>query len=523
MSATAEPFPSFSWRSALSGSTAILLSLAMAKLLIHLATNALGGYGVFRDELYYLACADHLDLGYVDQPPLSIYLLAVSRLLFGDSLFAIRLIPAVAGAVVVFLTGLMARELGGGRVAQVLAALCAITCPILLGVASVYSMNALDFLFWSLAAYFAIRLLKTEDPRYWLGLGLVLGLGSLNKISIFWYAAGLTAGFGLTRFRTWFLTRWPYIAGVLLVLFFAPYILWNISHDFAHLEFIRNATAGKYSGLSALTFLAGQLLINNPVISPLWFAGLLFLLFSSHAKWFRPLGIAYLIVLTILLINRQSKAEYLSPAYPVLFAAGATLFERFTQHRTWRWLRPVYAGLLIVSGSALAPLALPVLPVEHYIRYTERLELTPSSPEGKTLEQLPQFYADMHGWPEKVAAVAAVFHRLTPEEKVRCAVFADNYGRCGALDYYGRHYGLPKSIGKHNNYWIWGPREYTGDLMLILGGELRDHQEHFAQVEIVGSVSSSYCMPYENNLKIFLCRGLRTPLHELWKSLKLYD
>jgi hypothetical protein len=129
----------------------------------------------------------------------------------------------------------------------------------------------------------------------------------------------------------------------------------------------------------------------------------------------------------------------------------------------------------------------------------------------------------MHGWPEKVAAVAAAFHRLTPEEKVRCAVFADNYGRCGALDYYGRHYGLPKSIGKHNNYWIWGPREYTGDLMLILGGELRDRQEHFAQVEIVGSVSSPYCMPYENNLKIFLCRGLRTPLHELWKSLKHYN
>jgi hypothetical protein len=523
MSATVEPFPSFSWRSALSGNTAILLSLALAKLLIHLATNALGGYGVFRDELYYLACADHLDLGYVDQPPLSIYLLAVSRLMFGDSLFAIRFIPAVAGSVVVFLTGLMAREFGGGRVAQVLAAVCAIVCPILLGISSVYSMNPFDFFFWSLAAYLAIRLLKTEDPRYWLGLGLVLGLGALNKISIFWYAAGLTAGFGLTRFRTWFLTPWPYIAGALSALIFSPFILWNISHDFAHLEFIRNATAGKYSGLSALTFLADQFMIHNPVIFPLWFAGLLFLLFSSHAKVFRTLGIAYLIVLTILLINQHSKGEYLSPAYPVLFAAGATQFERFTRQRTWRWLRPVYACLLLISGSALAPFALPVLPVEQYIRYSERLGLSPSTPEGKTLEALPQFYADMHGWPEKVAAVAAAYQRLTPEEKARCAVFADNYGRCGALDYYGRHYGLPKSIGKHNNYWIWGPREYTGDLVLILGGELRDKQEHFAQVEVVGSVSSPYCMPYENNLKIFLCRGLQTPLHDLWKSLKHYE
>ena len=523
MGASVEPFPSFSWRSALSGNTAILLSLALAKLLIHLATNALGGYGVFRDELYYLACADHLDLGYVDQPPLSIYLLAVSRLLFGDSLFAIRLLPAFAGAAVVFLTGVMARELGGGRVAQVLAALCAIVSPIFLGISSVYSMNSIDLLFWSLSAYLTIRLLKTEDPRYWLGLGLVLGLGALNKISILWYAAGLTAGFGLTRFRTWFLTRWPYVAGTLLVLLFAPYILWNISHDFAHVEFIRNASAGKYSGLSALTFLAGQFTIHNPVSFPLWFAGLLYLLFSSHAKAFRTLGIAYLAVLAILLVNQHSKAEYLAPAFPVLFAAGTTLFERFTLQRTRRWFRPVYAGLLLVSGSVLAPLALPVLPVEEYIVYTGRLGLSPGTSESKALDKLPQFYADMHGWPEKVAAVAAAFHRLTPEERVRCAVFADNYGRCGALDYFGRHYGLPKSIGKHNNYWIWGPREYTGDLVLILGGELRDKQEHFAQVEIVGSVSSPYCMPYENNLKIFLCRGLRTPLPELWSGLKSYN
>ncbi len=523
MRATVEPASPFSWRSVVSGNTAILLSLALAKLLIHLATNALGGYGIFRDELYYLACADHLDLGYVDQPPLSIYLLAVSRLLFGDSLFAIRLLPAFAGAAVVFITGVMARELGGGRVAQVLAALCAIVSPVFLAVSSIYSMNAIDLLFWSLSAYLTIRLLKTEDPRYWLGLGLVLGLGALNKISILWYAAGLTAGFALTHFRTWFLTRWPYVAGTLIVLLFMPFILWNISHDFAHVEFIRNATAGKYSGLSALTFLTGQFGINNPVTFPLWFSGLLFLLFSSHAKSFRTLGIAYLAVVAILLVNQHSKAEYLAPAYPVLFAAGATLFERFTLKRTRRWFRPVYAGLLLVSGSALAPLALPILPVEGYISYTGRLGISPGTPEGKTLEKLPQFYADMHGWPEKAAAVAAAFHRLTPEERVRCAVFADNYGRCGALDYYGRHYGLPKSIGKHNNYWIWGPREYTGDLMLILGGELRDKQERFAQVEIIGSVSSPYCMPYENNLKIFLCRGLRRPLPELWSGMKHFN
>jgi hypothetical protein len=164
-----------------------------------------------------------------------------------------------------------------------------------------------------------------------------------------------------------------------------------------------------------------------------------------------------------------------------------------------------------------------VLPVETYIRYADALGVKPHTPEAKTLAELPQFYADMFGWEEKADAVARAFHALSPSDRAKCAVFADNYGRCAALDFFGARLGLPKSIGRHNNYWIWGSRGYTGELMLILGGDLEDKQRVFAQVEVVGQVDCRYCMPYENGLRIYLCRNLKTPLAQLWPRLKTYD
>jgi hypothetical protein len=186
-------------------------------------------------------------------------------------------------------------------------------------------------------------------------------------------------------------------------------------------------------------------------------------------------------------------------------------------------VRPAYVGLIALTGLMLAPLAVPVLPVEKYIRYAEALGVKPATPEGKRLEKLPQFYADMFGWEEKVKAVAEVYNKFSPEDKSRCAIFADNYGRCGAIDFFGGKYGLPKSIGHHNNYWLWGPRKYTGELVIILGGALKDKQEHFESVEVAGMSTCDYCMPYENNLTIYVCRNLKKPLKGIWADLKNYE
>jgi hypothetical protein len=499
------------------------LIIALVVLCVHLYTNAYAGYGYFRDELYYLACSDHLDMGYVDQPPLSIYVLAINRWLFGDSLFALRLVPAIVDALLVLLTGLMAQQFGGGKISAMLAAMGSAAAPILLGMTGVYSMNSFDILGWSFLALATIRLLKTESPRCWLLLGLALGLGALNKIGILWIGAGIAIGLAFTPARRWYSTPWPYVAAGLAVFCFLPFIIWNITHDFAHLEFIRNASSGKYSGLSPLSFIRGQVLLQNPLTLPLWGAGLIALLVWQPLRQYRALGIAYLVAFVILIVNWHSKAEYLSAAYPMLFAAGGVVLERFFSAASRQWMIPAYMGVLGISAAVFAPFAIPILPIETYIAYADRLGMAPSSPEQKQLEKLPQFYADMFGWPEKAAAVAQAFYRLTPEEQARCAIFSDNYGRCGALDFFGRHYGLPRSIGKHNSYWMWGPRDYTGELMLILGGGLKDQQEKFSRVEIVGTVASQYCMPYENHLNIYLCRGLKASLHQGWATTKTFD
>jgi len=506
----------------LKNSLGIIIGFALIKLIIHLVTNLLGGYGIFRDELYYVACSNHLDLGYVDQPPLSLYILAFSRLLFGDSAFALRLLPALAGAVTVFLTGLLTRGMGGKFFAQAAACTASIVSCIFLAYNTVYSMNAFDVLFWTLAAYIAVRLVETGDPKYWLQLGLVIGLGAFNKIDMLWCGAGLAAGFILTPMRSWLKTRWPWLAAVIAFLLFLPYVIWNITHDFAHLEFIRNAVGGKYSGLTPGAFLAGQIFIQNPVTLPLWLAGLFYLLFTRNGRAYRPLGIAYIFVLVILLANGHSKPEYLAPAYGVLFAAGGVAFERWFSRDRLRWLKPVLF-FLTAAGIVFAPAVLPVLPVETYISYSETLGIKPSTPEGNTLGKLPQFYADMFGWEEKAQAAAKAFHRLSAEEQAKCAIFGDNYGRSGAVDYWAEKYNLPRSIGKHNNYWIWGPRDYTGEVMIIIGGDLNDKKDNFESVEVVDTLHSEYCMPYENNLRIYLCRKLKVPLKDLWPRIKVFD
>jgi hypothetical protein len=503
-------------------SLGLVLGLALAKLALHLLTNGFEGYGIFRDELYYLACARHLDLGYVDHPPLSIYLLALNTWLFGESVFALRLLPAVFGSLTVFLVGRLAHELGGGRWAQLAAALSALVSLIFLAMDSVYSMNAFDHLVWAVVVVLLARLLSTGRAGYWPWIGVVVGLGLLNKVGVLWLGAGIAVGLAVTRERRWLRTRWPWMAGLLAVAIFSPYVWWNLTHDMAHLEFIRNATAGKYSGLSPLSFLSEQLLVQNPVTVPVWFCGLVFLFFSPSGRRFRMLGWVYLVPLLILVANGHSKAEYLSPAYVALFAAGGVALERWSARPAGVWARGMIT-LLLILGLALVPVVLPVLPVTTYLAYAEALGIEPSTSENLELAELPQFYADRFGWQEKAAAVARIYQALPPEDRAVAAIFGHNYGRAGAIDYFGRELGLPYAISTHNSYWVWGPRGYSGEVVIVLGGDGEDLEERFESVELAGRVQCRYCMPYENDLPIYLCRRLKLSLPELWQLSKHYS
>jgi hypothetical protein len=503
---------------------AFLLTFAAAKLVLHLLTSH--GYGYFRDELYYLACSDRLAFGYVDQPPLSIVLLSIQRAFLGDSLLALRFLPAVAGAATVFLVGLMTRQLGGERFAQVLAMFATLGVPMFLGLNHFFSMNAFDLLFWAWAAYLLIRILKEPKPHLWLLLGLVLGLGLENKISVLWLGFGLLVGFLLTRNRRHLASPWPWAAGAIAGLVFLPHVLWQIQNGWPTIEFMQNAMGLKMADVSPVDFLLTQILVMNPVFLPIWLAGLAFFFFAPGGKEFRLLGWTWLAVFFLLMISGSSRANYMAPAYTWLFAGGAVLiergFERFGEQVTGI-LETVASTIVIAAGVLLAPLGLPVLPVEMYVAYSERLGIAPSTEERKELAELPQFYADMHGWEEIVGTVAEVYNSLPADEQTKAAIFAPNYGVAGAIDFFGPQHDLPEAISGHNNYWLWGPRGHTGELVLFIGGRKEDHQKSFDEVELGGTTHCGYCMPYENNQPVWICRGLRAPLDQVWPNAKHFD
>ncbi len=499
----------------------LVAAFALGALAMHLLVNAFGGYGIFRDEYYYIACSKRLAAGYVDHPPLAMWLLAASRAVFGESQFAIRILPALNHAATVALCGLIALKLGGRKTAVVLAGAAALLSPVLAGHAGIYQMNSFASLFWALAACLLVLIVKRSRPGLWILLGVVMGLGLLNKIDFLWFGAGLAAGLLLTDLRRHLATPWPYVAAAIALVMFSPYIIWNAGHGWAHLEFMRNASGGKYSGLTRLEFLKGQVLLPGPVNIVIWLTGLVSLMLGK-ARRFRALGIIYLTGLAVLLINAHSKPEYLAPAYPMLFAAGAVAIERWAA-RGKRYLAvPVLAGLSAAVSAAILPFAMPILPIETFIGYQRALGVKAATAESLKLEELPQYYADMFGWEDLAKDVSAVFMSLPEQERWTAVVYARNYGEAAALEYYAGKYPVPRVICPHNSYWFWGYPEKVGTLIVLRGNEA-DTRKACEEVTLAATHVSRYAIPYENNMPIFVCRGLRIPLATIWAKDKNFS
>jgi 4-amino-4-deoxy-L-arabinose transferase-like glycosyltransferase len=504
---------------------ALIVGFALLAVLIQLAASFLAGYGIFRDEYYYLACSRRLALGYVDQPPLSIFFLAALRWLFGETLAALRLLPALVNGLIVLMTGLLTCRIGGRRRALVIALVAVTLAPFALAACSYYSMNCFDGLFWILGIYILALIIRQSRPGLWLLLGVVLGLGLLNKTGVLWLGAGLGLAVLLTPLRRHLLTPWPYLSAAIALAIFSPYVIWNAVNGFPHLEFIRNATSQKYGGLTAMDFILGQFRIANPLAAPLWLAGLGYFLFHRQGREFRALGIVYLAVFLILIANGHSKDEYLSWAYPMLFAGGAVQAASWSMNKGWRWLGAAVPMVIALGALVIVPFVLAVLPVRTFIAYSQALGMTPRSVEGKTLAQLPQFYADRFGWEELARTVAGVYAGLPEAEKPGAFVLARNYGEAGALEFFARRYVLPPVLSMHNNYWLWG-RDHLDSgyrTAILIGGDLADHRRGVAQVALAARTRCLYCMPYENDLPVYIGRGIRRPLAELWEAGRNYE
>jgi 4-amino-4-deoxy-L-arabinose transferase-like glycosyltransferase len=502
---------------------AVVLSIAACKLLIHLYAGR--HYGYFVDELYYLACSRHLDWGYVDQPPLIAAIAWIVRSLLGDSLPAIRFLPAVAGAGAVVLTALIARELGGKWFAQGLAALAALIAPGFLSLDNLLTMNAFEPLFWMGCAWLLLRILKTGNQKLWIWFGILAGLGLENKYSMGLFGAGLIVGLVLSGTQAWrpvLRSPWIWIGGLIAFLLFLPNLLWNIQHHFPFLELQANIRrGGRDVPLGPLAFFGQEALTMHPLNVPIWLAGLWFYFFSKAGKPYRALGWAWLFT-AVVILALSPRVYYLYPAFPVLFAAGAVAWEGWLNQPWLAWCKFALPVLMAATGAMLAPLAIPVLPPETYIRYTQALHLAPPAIETHRLGPLPQIFADQFGWQEMAATVAGVYNSLPPEVRPKTAIFGENYGQAGAIDLFGPRYGLPPAISGHQNYFLWGPRGYTGESMIVMAGRPQTLESQFASVEKVATVDHPYSMPYEH-FDVFYCRGLKQPLSEFWPRVKSWD
>ena len=503
------------------GPRAIVAAIAGLKFLLHMLTAA--KYGLFTDELYFLACGEHLAWGYVDMPPLTAVQAWFARTLLGDSPYAIHFLPALAGAALVLMTGAMVRQLGGGRWAQAIAALAAALAPGCLAFDAYLSMNSIDLMLVAGLAMILIRIVQTGDARLWLGFGAVAGIGLLNKHTIILFGFGFVVSLLFTRARGLMFNRWFIAGGAVAFLFFLPNLAWMWRHNFPHLEQLANIRRNQRNvSLSPIAFFGQQILLAGPALLPLWLAGL-WRFIAGKGRELRALGVAYVIALVVL-IAANSRVYYLMPAYPILFAGGAIALEEWLARRWLAWVKPAYAVLIVISGTMLAPMAMPLLAPETYLNYTAAIGFSPPRIENRVTSALPQLFADRFGWPEMARAVADAYHSIPEPEREKTAIFAQDYGQAGAIDFYGRELGLPKAISGHLTYWYWGPRDYTGEIMLVMGDRREVLERKFESVEKVGEAGHPYAMASQH-WELFLCRGPKgwSNLQEVWPQLKNWN
>jgi len=496
----------------------IVLIPAVIQFVLHVLTN--GNYGIFRDEFYYLACADRLAWGYVDHPPLSIWVLAAWKAVFGESIHSIRLLPALSGSALIVLTGAVAARLGGGRWAQLFAAVGSGIGAAGLVICGFYSMNCFDFLIWTGAYYLLIRIVRTNDGAVWPWIGLLLGLGLFNKIGVLVFGAALAAGLVATKHRR-HLADWRlWIAGALALLFLLPYVLWNMGHDWPTFEFVENAKRYKIASVSPVGFLAENVLEANPLALPLWVGGLIWLFVARSARAFRIVGV--MVVLTwIFLVLQKSKPYYFASSIPILMAAGGVAWERWTGGRRWRWARWAVLATLVAGMAIFAPIAVPLLSPANLDAYQKKLGIVPNTGEVGVEGELPQYFSDRFGWEELARTVSEVYRNLPPDERARAIVLGQNYGQAGALEYWSHQYELPPVYATHNNYWIWGPPEVAADAVVIAVNLGRERLEQDC-VEVVEAGVTATPWARESRMTIRVCHGLTRPVGEIWDELQLF-
>jgi len=483
--------------------TAALLAIAGLTALVHILTNS--RYGFHRDELQFLSDAKHLAWGYVAYPPLTPFVERLSLALFGLNKIGLRLASVLAQALAIVVTGLMARELGGKRLAQCTAALCVALTPLPMFEATEFQYTTFDYLWWVLLAWCVIRLLRSENPRWWLAIGLFAGLGVMTKYSILFYIAGILLGFLLTRARRCLLTPYFVAALAITTLIALPNFLWQAHHQFISLDFLRHIHTRDVGEGRAEGFLWQQFwLCANLGSAPLWIAGLVAFFLSAR---YRVLAWMFLIPVALFAFDK-GRGYYTAAAYPMVLAMGAVAAERW-----FTTLRPAFRlsletllfAAVAACGAATAAVLIPFASSGPLMRYA-------LANNGDLREEI--------GWDDLVRTVAQIRDTLPPEQQAHLGITTGNYGEFGAIEILGRPYALPEPIGTTNSEWLWGYPADPPTTIIALGIRPEQADQIFTNCRVAGHNNSQGVRNEESTDHpwIFLCGPPRKPWAEVWKE-----
>ncbi len=485
-----------------------LFIIAFANFILVYLSSFTKGYGYFIDEFYYIACAFRPAFGYIDHPPLAPLILTVYQFIFGTSILAIRILPALAESASVFFTGILVKEIGGGKFAQSLAAIAIAASPVIVTFVGFYSMNAYEPLIAIAFMIYTVKMIKENDPKRWILLGIIMGLGIMNKHTFAVFIIMMI--FSLLVSGKWrlLINRWFALGSFIAFLIFIPNIIWQIQNNFPSLEFYKNISTSKNIYTPPLAFFLNQVMDMSPFTFPLWLIGFIFLLLSKKIKEFRFLGILFLSLFLVMMFSGSSRPDRLAFAYPAAFAGGAFFIEVFILKHNLKWLK--FATIfLLYAGLALAiPITLPYLSYNNVKEYTKYLGLNTELESGNK-PPLPQILADRIGWEEKFNLVLNAYNSLTDKEKKETLIAAGNYGQAGALELFGKKYNFPTVVCGHNTYYLWSKDKLHGNIVLQLGQprDFNGMKERFNDVvEFPGKFTNPYVTNHENNLVVFICR-----------------
>jgi len=490
------------------------LALGPAALVLHLWVN--GAYGYFRDELYFIACGRHPAWGYTDQPPLTPLIAAASDVIF-HSLRGLRLVPALAIAATVALTAYAARILGGGLFARWLAGLAVFAGGGLQVPGVILTTDTLQPLAWLAIALCLIKAERDDAPRLWLAAGAVAGVAFLAKYTVALFLVSIAVGLLATPQRRQLARSAPWAAALIALAIAAPNLVWQAENGWPFVAHTAVLAAQKNIPLSPGQFLLQEVLTLGPGSAPVWIAGLVAFAFWQPFAPTRWVAVSWLFMIAAAVLGR-GRPYYLAPAYPLLMAGGAVAWEAWLP----RAAKPALAAFVILGAVVAAPLVMPILPVSAYLQYQRALRFKPSTGEKLNLGALPQYYADMFGWPEIAEAVSKAYQALPLEDKAKAVFFGRNYGEAAAVDFFGPLWGGPPVVSAHENYFLWGPRGADGSVVFILGGSREGHLKTFRSVEPVGWIDNPLGMPEESGQTLWLCRDIREPLDKVWPRLRHY-